>query len=416
MSKESVIIVGGGVVGLCSAYYLAKSGYKVTIIDKGSFTASASHCNAGMIVPSHFVPLAQPGMITKGIKWMFNSESPFYIKPRLSTELIDWGWKFYKKSTGKHVEKSASPMKVLNLESKRLYDELLGEFDNFPLHKKGLIMYCKTQKTLDEEIELAEHANRIGLKAEALDKKGLEELDPDISIDVAGGVFFPEDAFLTPGLFLESLIAQLKKLGVEMIPENGVEAFEVNGSKIAGITTATGRLTADHYVIAAGAWSKKASKNLKINIPLLAGKGYSFTVPKPVQMPGVCSILTEAKVAVTPMEHGLRFAGTMEIGGLDTSINQKRVNGIKKSISAYFPEFKLEDFEGLEVLSGLRPCSPDGLPYIGKARAYDNLVVATGHGMMGMSMGPVTGHIVSQLINGEQIANDISVLDVDRFN
>jgi D-amino-acid dehydrogenase len=210
-------------------------------------------------------------------------------------------------------------------------------------------------------------------------------------------------------------LEQLQKIGVDLHEEHEINRFVLKDGLIKAVISKNDEFDADQFVIAAGTWSPTLTKQLQISMPMQAGKGYSFTVPNPVELPETCSILTEAKVAVTPIEDSLRFAGTMEITGLDSSISNSRVNGIKKSILSYFPSFKMEDFDALEIWSGLRPCSPDGIPYIGRTGKYSNLVVATGHGMMGMSMGPVTGKLVSQICSSQETEIDLHQCAPERF-
>jgi D-amino-acid dehydrogenase len=415
MNKGKVIVLGGGVIGLCSAYYLKNSGFEVTILDKGDFSSGTSFGNAGMIVPSHFVPLAQPGMIAKGIKWMFDAESPFYVKPRFSRSLLDWGWKFYQHSSEKHVTGAAQLLKELNLESKKLYVSLCDQFEDIKIDEKGLIMYCQTQRALDEEATLANQAMKLGLKAVVMDNQQLNDLDPNLTLDVKGGVYFPEDAFFSPKLFLEKLKSDLKAAGVKMVSHVDDLKFVVH-EDLKSIDTNQGLFSADQFVISAGVWTGKLAQFLGLNIPMQPGKGYSFTLEHPVETPSICSILTEAKVAVTPMSEGLRFAGTMEIGALNFDVDQRRVHGIKKSIGKYFPSFKMTDFNEAKIWTGLRPCSPDGLPYIGRTKKLPNVLLATGHGMMGMSLGPITGKLITEIAANQSPGIEISKLAVERFH
>jgi D-amino-acid dehydrogenase len=415
MNKGKVMVLGGGVIGLCSAYYLKNRGFEVTILDKGDFFSGTSFGNAGMIVPSHFVPLAQPGMIAKGIKWMFDAESPFYVKPRFSRSLLDWGWKFYQHSSEKHVTGAAQLLKELNLESKKLYVSLCDQFEDIKIDEKGLIMYCQTQRALDEEATLANQAMKLGLKAVVMDNQQLNDLDPNLTLDVKGGVYFPEDAFFSPKLFLEKLKSDLKAAGVKMVSYVDNLKFVVH-EDLRSIDTNQGLFSADQFVISAGVWTGKLAQFLGLNIPMQPGKGYSFTLENPVETPRICSILTEAKVAVTPMSEGLRFAGTMEIGALNFDIDQRRVHGIKKSIGKYFPSFNMTDFKEAKIWSGLRPCSPDGLPYIGRTKKLPNVLLAAGHGMMGMSLGPITGKLIAEIADNQPPKIEISKLAVERFH
>ena len=415
MNKGKVIVLGGGVIGLCSAYYLKDSGFEVTILDKGDFSSGTSFGNAGMIVPSHFVPLAQPGMIVKGIKWMFDAEGPFYVKPRFSWSLLDWGWKFYQHSSEKHVKGAAQLLKELNLESKKLYVSLCDQLEDIKIDEKGLIMYCQTQRGLDEEVALADQAMKLGLKAIVMDNQQLNDLDSNLTLDVKGGVYFSEDAFFSPKLFLEKLKSDLKAAGVKMVSHVDNLKFVVH-EDLKSIDTNQGLFSADQFVISAGVWTGKLAQFLGLNIPMQPGKGYSFTLEHPIETPSICSILTEAKVAVTPMLEGLRFAGTMEIGALNFNVDQRRVHGIKKSIGKYFPSFKMIDFNEAKIWTGLRPCSPDGLPYIGRTKKLPNVILATGHGMMGMSLGPITGKLIAEIADNQSPGIEISKLAVERFH
>lgn len=415
MNKGKVIVLGGGVIGLCSAYYLKDSGFEVTILDKGDFSSGTSFGNAGMIVPSHFVPLAQPGIIAKGIKWMFDAEGPFYVKPRFSWSLLDWGWKFYQHSSEKHVQGAAQLLKELNLESKKLYVSLCDQLEDIKIDEKGLIMYCQTQRGLDEEVALADQAMKLGLKAIVMDNQQLNDLDSNLTLDVKGGVYFPGDAFFSPKLFLEKLKSDLKAAGVKMVSHVDNLKFVVH-EDLKSIDTNQGLFSADQFVISAGVWTGKLAQFLGLNIPMQPGKGYSFTLEHPIETPSICSILTEAKVAVTPMLEGLRFAGTMEIGALNFNVDQRRVHGIKKSIGKYFPSFKMTDFNEAKIWTGLRPCSPDGLPYIGRTKKLPNVLLATGHGMMGMSLGPITGKLIAEIADNQSPGIEISKLAVERFH
>ncbi len=168
-------------------------------------------------------------------------------------------------------------------------------------------------------------------------------------------------------------------------------------------------------MLCAGSWSAAAAHKLNLKLPLQAGKGYSLTLPNPRQQPHICAIFQEARVAVTPMGSSLRFAGTMELSGLNETINPRRVQGIIDSVSRYYPEFKPEDFREIRPRCGLRPCSPDGLPYIGRTQRFANLTIATGHAMMGLSVGPITGLLVAEILSGEKPRFNLTALSPDRY-
>ncbi len=416
-TPRSILIIGGGVIGLSTAYYCARRGHRVTVIDRNPEQRDGcSFGNAGMVVPSHFVPLAAPGMVALGLKWMWNPESPFYIKPRLNWELMSWAWKFMRAANAAHVARSAPLLRDLSFASRACFEEFAALPQNdFGLVKKGLMMLCQTQRALDEEAAFAQRANALGVPAEVLDAKGIATLDPDVTMDVAGGVFFPKDCHLSPNRFMAGLKQQCDAMGVTFHWGTEVDGFTLDGSRVSGIKTQAGEFAADEVILCGGSWSPVVARELGLKLPMQAGKGYSLTLTKPRELPQICSIFTEARVAVTPMGGTLRFGGTMEIAGLNEDINPVRVRGIIKSVPKYYPKFAPQDFEGIQPWRGLRPCSPDGLPYLGRTAKFRNLTIATGHAMMGLSLGPITGRLVSEIVSGEKPSMPIDLLNPDRY-
>ena len=410
-----MIVLGGGVVGLCTAYYALKRGLGVTVLQREEIGGdNCSMGNAGMIVPSHFIPLAAPGMIAKGLRWMFNPESPFYVRPRLDPALLRWAWLFYRHSTTAHVAASRELLRDLNLESRRLFREL-DEAGSFGLTERGMLMLCKTAKGLDEEAGVAAEARDLGLAAEVLDARQAAALDPAVTMDLAGAVHFPDDCHLDPARFMNAMRQRVLDLGGEIIGGIGIDSIESDGGRVSALAGGGRRFEGDQFVIAGGSWSSGLLRQVGLNLPLQAGKGYSLTLPDPPELPGRCSIFVEAKVAVTPMGGSLRFAGTMEVGGLDLSVDPARVRGIIKSVRGYFPGFDESDFEGIEPWAGLRPVSPDGIPYLGRVPGFGNLIAATGHAMMGLSLGPVSGGLVADLLTGDEPFRSIAAMAPGRF-
>lgn len=404
-------------IGLCAAYYAARDGNSVTVLDKkDSAHEGCSYGNAGMIVPSHFVPLAAPGMVALGLKWMWNPKSPFYIKPRFDAELFSWGFKFWQAATRQHVERAGPLLRDLSFASRTCFEELAAlPGNNFGLVKRGLLMLCKTEHTLEEEAKMAEEARRLGVPAEVLEAKQTAALDPNVRMDVAGSVYFPKDCHLSPALFMANLKESLAAMGVKFLWDTEVSGFARDGEKLKAAQTPKGDVTADEFVIAGGSWSPAVAKALRLKLPMQAGKGYSLTLLKPRQLPEICAILSEARIAVTPMGLTLRFGGTMEIAGINETINPVRVRGIVESVPKYYPEFRESDFNGVKAWCGLRPCSPDGLPYVGRTEKFSNVCVATGHAMMGLSLGPITGKIIADALAARKPPIDINLLNPDRY-
>jgi D-amino-acid dehydrogenase len=414
---KKVAVIGGGIIGLSAAYFLNAAGHHVTVFDEGSMTDSCSVGNAGMIVPSHIIPLAAPGMISKGIRWMFNSRSPFYVKPRLNGNLIKWGLKFYSHSNKKHVEAAIPVLKEISLLSKALYQQWSREnaFD-FGYHERGLMMLYQTRETEKEEVEAAHVANRNGIEARILSLNEIQRLEPEVSVSAKGGVFFPGDAQVIPHLLVNNLVKYLEQKGVIFHRQTRIDDFLFENHMITGIKVGHDQQNFDEYVLATGAWSGIFSSKLHIDLPMQGGKGYSFNLNNVQRNVRIPTLLLESRVAVTPMGNSIRFGGTMEINGTDRTVNMKRVQGIVQAIPKYFPDLQVKMPEQSEVWSGLRPCSPDGLPYIGRSKAYNNLVIATGHSMMGLSLGPATGLLVSELVDRKNTTMDLTPFYPERFS
>ena len=276
-------------------------------------------------------------------------------------------------------------------------------------------MLCKTPHAFEEEAKYADRARQLGVPVEVLDAKQTAQLESNVRMDVAGSVYFPKDCHLSPSRFMSALKQQLEKLGAKISWETEVTGWRVNGNRIEAAQTAKGDFPADEFVVCGGAWSPVIARDLRLKIPMQAGKGYSLTLPKPRQLPAICSIFTEARLAVTPMGQMLRFGGTMEIAGINEDINPARVQGIIKSVPKYYPDFTTQDFEGVKPWSGLRPCSPDGLPYLGRPKRYENLCLATGHAMMGLSLGPISGKLVAEILSDEKRSLNLDLLNPDSY-
>jgi D-amino-acid dehydrogenase len=415
MSK-SVIVIGGGIIGLCSAYYLQKEGHKVTVLDKSDYSSGASYVNAGYITPSHIISLAAPGMINKGIKWMFNASSPFYVKPRLNYDFLKWSLAFKKSATVQKVEKSIPIIKDINVLSRELYQEMKNseEFDFFHQHK-GLLMCYQTEKAGEEEWETGKIAIKEGLKVEHLSKEQVQKLEPKAGLNIKGAVYYHSDAHMTPNLFMEQLKMYLKQNGVSILGNEEVVDVFTSEDKVTSIKTTNLDIKSDEFVVATGAWSQNFAKKLGIKIPIQAGKGYSINVQKETNIK-IPAILMEAKVAVTPMDGFTRFAGTMEIGGINHKINKTRVQAISDAAEKYYSNVKIQCAEKEAAQCGLRPLSPDGLPYIGKSSKCKNVTFATGHAMMGWSLGPATGKLVSEIIGDKEYSLNMYPFAVDRFS
>lgn len=415
--KGKAVIIGGGIMGLASAYYLLKSGWKVTLIDKGDLSDNCSHGNAGMIVPSHFIPLAAPGMISKGIRWMFNSRSPFYVKPSLDLSLISWGLKFMLSATKAHVELAGPFLRDYHLLSKLLYEDLSKEagFD-FGFEKKGILMLYKTERAGEEEIHVAKDAQKLGLDVEMLSREQAQAIEPGILLDVAGAVHYHCDAHLYPSALISQLLNHIKSNGAEVILNAEVAGYNIQAGEIKSVETANRKVDGDVFIMTGGSWLPQLAKLAGLSIPVMPGKGYSFMESNAENPIGHPALLIEARVAVTPMNGQVRFGGTMELAAINGQINMNRVEGIVNAIPQYYPELQIGLPAKERIWFGFRPCSPDGLPYLGYSKKLKNLIVAGGHGMMGLSLGPATGKIVAELADRTSLSADISLYDPERYS
>jgi D-amino-acid dehydrogenase len=417
--RKNVVVIGGGIIGLSSAYYLQKAGHQVTVLDKADFMDNCSYGNCGYVCPSHFIPLATPGIIRQGLKWMLNPQSPFYVQPRLSRSLIDWGMKFMKSATPAHVDRSATPLKDIAVLSQYEYEHTwLGtpHFD-FAYEHKGLLEIFQTEAAAEHAHHTVEKAHELGLDVDLLDAKALQEKEPHTKINGLGAIFFKCDAHLYPNKLMKGLIGLLQTAGVELLPQEEVRRFETAGGAVKRLITPLHSFEADHVVIATGSWSREIAALLDTHLPLVPGRGYSVTLENSPWRVNYPAILVEGRAAITPMDgNKIRFGGTMEITSTNTPPRYQRVQGILNAVKRFFPEFDVPMPPREQVWYGYRPCSADGLPYIGRIKRYNNVVVATGHSMLGLSLGAGTGKLVSELVDERPTSIDLSPFAVERFD
>ncbi|MEO9023190.1 MAG: FAD-dependent oxidoreductase [Ginsengibacter sp.] len=413
---KKIIIVGGGVNGLCTAYYLQKKNFEITVIDKGDISNSCSFGNMGFLSPSHFIPLASPGIVSEGLKYMLSSTSPFYIKPRLNIPFIQWALKFYKNSNQKTVEKHAPSLSALLNLSRRLMSEIRDDIgDVFDMEEIGCMMMCHSQKAFEDELKVAEAGRKLNLNVDILNREELQKREPDVELDIYGAILFKDDAHIHPGKFMVAMKNYLEKNGVHFQLNTTVTGFKKNHKTIVEVLTDKGNFAGDEFVLSPGSWLPGIARMAGINLLLEGGKGYSHTydhVEKNIRYP---AILVDGRCAITPWKHSLRIGGTMEFSGINDNVLVKRMEGIYKSVKLFYPGLKIDFPPKDEIWTGLRPVSPDGLPYIGKTAHYGNLLVAGGNAMLGISEGAASGHIISDLVEEKNPPIDIAAFKVDRF-
>ena len=412
------IVIGGGIMGLSSAYYLNQAGWEVTVLDKEDFLDNCSYGNAGYVCPSHFIPMATPGIVKQGLKWMFDSKSPFYVQPRLNRALIDWGLKFMRNATPEKVAAAAIPLRDIAIVSQHEYKQWtkIPSFD-FSYEHKGLLEIFQTEKIAEHAGHTVAKGKELGLEVELLSYDQLKQLEPQAKINGIGAIFFKCDAHLYPNKLMKGLIALLKERGVKLIANEEVINFDKQGGSVKKVITAKNVYEADAVVIATGSWSRELAALLQTKIPLVPGRGYSITLENSPYKINHPAVLVEGRTAITPMDgNKIRFGGTMEITSTKTPPRMNRVQGILDTVKRFFPEFDMPMPAADKIWYGYRPCSADGLPYIGRAKKWKNVVVATGHSMLGLSLGAGTGKMVSEIINEQPLSMDIRPFAVERFD
>jgi D-amino-acid dehydrogenase len=392
-----VCVIGGGVIGLFSAWYLVRSGYKVCLVDRNNFNEGASHGNAGMICPSHFTPLAAPGVVRQSLKWMFDSCSPFYIKPRFDPDFIRWGLQFFRKANSRHVKASIGPLSALLQWSSSLYRDLAEQGMDLSLSQRGIIMACKGRHTLDEEGHIAGQASKIGIRTRILSSGEIHDLNPGVRFKLAGGVHYLDDMHLVPEKLMKSLKAGLSGK-IEMLSGSEVTGFHRKNDCIERALTNSGEIRADFFVLAGGAWTGKLAKMAGEYAAIEPGKGYNITIPEANPQLSSPMILVEDRVAITPMDQALRLGGTMELSGINDQVLTQRVTGILRAIESCLPDFPMDQTAGLKPWFGFRPLSPTGLPVIAPLGRLRNVMINAGHGMLGLSLAPASGKLINQLI------------------
>jgi D-amino-acid dehydrogenase len=409
-----VLVIGGGIVGVSAAWSLAERGSGVTLLDKGEVASGCSYGNAGWIFPSHSMPIPAPGVLRHALRFVGDVKSPLYIRPRLDRDFLRFGLRFVAACSERRARRAFGLRRELALASLALYEKLaaLPELD-LGYRQHGLLVVCEAQEALREARKEASLIHELGGEARILTAVEVRELAPLLETPVEGAVLFPSDAHLVPDRAVRSLADAAAGRGVKVRTGVEVIGLDVTGGRVRRVETTGGSHTCDELVLAAGAWSQGLARSLGLRLLVEPAKGYSVTVPRPEGFGEVPVMLAEAKVGITPLEERVRFAGTLELAGLDLSVRPERLAAIRAAVARAFPT--LAAAEPLETWRGLRPLTPDDLPVIGRPRGLANVVVATGHGMSGMCQGPITGELVAQLVHGETPALDLTPFSPDRF-
>jgi D-amino-acid dehydrogenase len=414
-NRTDIIVIGGGVIGVSIAYYSALNGASVLVIDRNQIgSGGSSSGNAGLLVPSHCNPLPNPGVIAKGIKCLLDPEGPFYIRMRSNKDLAGWLWKFYRCCNEKHLYHCVGIFRKLGSESIQLHQELAAAGgDKYQFSQNGILKLFLSEKAFEEAQEDAGGVKSCGAGSKILTGEEVRDLEPAAGSQVVGGMLSSIDGSIDPGCFVKWLARESEKIGVRFLSDTEAFWLTTDRRKVNGVMTTRGELSADQVVLASGAWLPLLVSQLGVKIPLQAAKGYSLTYRAPHHGPRLPMLLEEARVAVTPLKETLRLSGTLELSGLDLTINRKRLKAIATQTYHFLP--KLGKLDIKEVWRGLRPCTPDGLPVMGRLHPWSNVYVAGGHATKGMSLAPATGKYLSKILAGESIGMLERSLRPNRF-
>jgi D-amino-acid dehydrogenase len=391
-----VIVVGGGAVGLCVAYFLRRARAEVLVAERGRCGHGASFGNAGYITRFHG-PLPAPGVIRDALRWTLKGDSPLRIRPRFDPAFARWLWLFVRISRSGTYDERARALLALNRRTFDLYDDLRENGVQLPAPTLGLLLVCLSPSELDHQIEALDHLRRAGYDdpVDIVDRDGARELEPALSDRVVGALFVRADRSIRPDLVTAALADWLRKNGVEIREETEVRRLR----RTAGswrMETRAGSFSADAVVVAAGIASRELLSPLGIRLPLEAGKGYSFIVNGRGALPRRPMGLMDAKVAYTPFGERARLASFLELGAVDGAVPQSRLDEISRRASPYFRDWQPQ--QRLEPWAGFRPMTPDGLAFIGRPPAWEQLYVAAGHGTLGLTLAPATGEALAQLV------------------
>jgi D-amino-acid dehydrogenase len=397
---ERVVVVGGGVIGAACAYYLRLAGRAVTIIERGEFGRGCSHGNCGYVCPSHVLPLAGPGALGNTLKTLLTRNSPLKIRWRLDPAMWSWFWRFARKCNQTDMLSAARAIQSLLVSSRSLYDELLREtLCNVEWEGEGLLFVFRTQAAMDHYGETDRLLrSEFGLGAARYDGAALCELEPAIKPGCAGAWHYTTDGHLRPDKLMLAWRRALESQGVEIREQCELRDVAVDRHLVRRLLTSHGELAADQVVVATGAWTPLLRRVLGCNVAIQPGKGYSLTMRRPTLCPRIPMIFEEHRVAVTPFHSAYRLGSTMEFAGYDDSLNPARLRLLRDAAALYLREPDAEPV--LESWYGWRPMTPDSLPFIGRVPGIENLFLAAGHGMLGVSMSPATGRLVAELVSG----------------
>jgi D-amino-acid dehydrogenase len=411
-----VVVVGGGVVGLSCAYELERAGAEVTVVERDRCGGATSLGNAGWVVPSISIPMPAPGVTGRALKMLFKHDGSLRLRPRLDPDFLRWCWGFWRSSSRERHEAGLEALMKLNQQTIQLYRDLRASGVEFEMHESGLLIAALSEETLEEYAELLETARTAGYAGEVqlLGKEALLGMEPALSDAVAGAVYAKDDLHVRPDTLVSGLASYLAARDVDILEYTEVHALEPAGKGTWLVSTSCEELAADRLVVAAGMWSSGLLAKLGVRIPLESGKGYSVTASGRGTKPRHAMKLAEPNVACSPFEDAVRISGIFELGGRGSAVDRRLLDGVLRSASVFLRDWVVEEprFEW----AGMRPTTPDDLPLIGAVPGFGHLYVATGHGMLGVTLAPATAVALAPLVLEGRTVPELEPFRLDRFS
>jgi D-amino-acid dehydrogenase len=412
--RKDVVVIGGGVIGLACAYYLAATGRSVHIVERERVGSGASHGNCGLLFFSDLPPLCQPGAVTKELPHLLDKHAPLFISLDFDLPKLLWLLRFAAKCNPTHLRRAVIARENMLRCSQRLFEELIATEDlSCDWHRQGILLVYKKQKDMDGYLATNAILAPYGLAAKALSGAELTKMEPALRPDLCGAWHHEIDSHVRPEKLVEGLHAAVQRQGVAVEEHCAVTALEQSEGRITAVVTERGRLTADTFVLAAGAWTPSIAKSVGLRIPIQPAKGYSLTLHRPPSCPSHPCYFYGSRVVATPWSDGLRLGGTMEFSGLNTHLDRGRLANLTQAAREYLRHYP--ETEAIEEWVGMRPMTYDDLPIIGRAPVGANLFLAGGHGMMGITMATGTGRLLADLVVGAAPIMDPTPFGPDRF-
>lgn len=414
MSEGRVLVVGAGVAGLCASYYLAKLGVEVVVAESNRVGSGASAGNGGWLCPAQAGPLPEPGLTLMGMRALLNHDSALYFRPGKLRELTPWLLRFWSYCNPRAYRHGLEAISLLGGRVFDLVEAMVADGVEFELHRQGMLVASQAPEVAHRELDKLRPMAELGYEMPDRLLLGDELLatEPALSPRVRAGFLIPQHWHVRPESFNEGVAAAARRLGVEIREGAEVVDFMVEGRRLRGARTAAGDIEADQVIVAAGSWTSRLLADLGVGLPIEAGKGYSFMV-EPTVVPAHAVLLADVHVGCTPFGERMRIGGTMEFSGVDLRLDRRRIGTLIDGARTSFRRWARPEVEA--EWAGLRPIAPDGLPVIDRAAPYENLFLATGYSMQGMTLGPPAGEAMAEFVSSGRRPAVLEPFALDRF-